>query len=100
LALIFFVGEFIPKKKLGDLGFFYFIWYGILRLSLEPLRESQYSFTSTYVMSALWLAIGIILIVLNHTVLYRIRKYSLIQTIKNNKLTLKNDDQMLYYLGR
>jgi phosphatidylglycerol:prolipoprotein diacylglycerol transferase len=25
LALIFFVGEFIPKKKLGDLGFFYFI---------------------------------------------------------------------------
>ncbi|MDR0674740.1 MAG: prolipoprotein diacylglyceryl transferase [Mycoplasmataceae bacterium] len=100
LILIFFVGEFIPKKKIGDLGFAYFIWYGILRLSLEPLRQSQFTFILTYVMSALYLVVGIVLIVLNHTVLYRFRKYSLVQTIKNKKMTLKNDDQILYYLGR
>lgn len=100
LVLIFFLGEFIPKKKLGDLGFAYFIWYGILRLSLEPLRDNQFTFITTYIMSGLWLAVGIALIILNHTVLYKLRKYHLISTIKNGRLTLKNNDQMLYYLGR
>jgi phosphatidylglycerol:prolipoprotein diacylglycerol transferase len=100
LVLIFIVGEFIPKKKIGDLGFAYFIWYGILRLCLEPLREQEYSFAATYVMSALWLAVGVILIVLNHTILFRMRKYSLVSTVRNKRLTLKNEEQILYYLGR
>jgi phosphatidylglycerol:prolipoprotein diacylglycerol transferase len=53
LVLIFFIAEFIPKKRLGDLGFVYFVWYGILRLALEPLRQEQFSFIATYVMSSL-----------------------------------------------
>ena len=47
-------------------GFTYFIWYGILRLCLEPLREQIYSFQLTYVLSALFIVFGIISILLNH----------------------------------
>jgi phosphatidylglycerol:prolipoprotein diacylglycerol transferase len=100
LILIFFVGEFIPKKRAGDLGFAYFLWYGILRLCLEPLRDPHYTFVATYVMSSIWVAIGIILLVLNHTVFVRLRVYSFIATLKNKKITKKTDNQMLYYLGR
>jgi phosphatidylglycerol:prolipoprotein diacylglycerol transferase len=100
LAFIFFACEFIPKKRIGDMGFIYFLWYGILRLSLEPLRDSQFSFASTYVMSGLWVALAITLLVLNHTIFVKLRQYSLVSTIKNKKLTLKTFDQTLYYLGR
>jgi phosphatidylglycerol:prolipoprotein diacylglycerol transferase len=41
--LIYFAGEFIPKKKAGDLGLGYFLWYGIVRSALEPLRDSTFS---------------------------------------------------------
>jgi phosphatidylglycerol:prolipoprotein diacylglycerol transferase len=100
LILIFFVGELIPKKKLGDLGFAYFLWYGILRLCLEGLREPRFAFATTYIMSSIWVFIAIALIILNHTLFTRIRKYSFKSTIKNKKISLKTDDQMLYYLGR
>ncbi|MDE6476759.1 MAG: hypothetical protein K2L48_00955 [Mycoplasmoidaceae bacterium] len=48
--IILYVGiELIPCRKCGDLGIIYFLWYGILRMSLEPLRASQYTFDLTYI---------------------------------------------------
>lgn len=64
--ILYFGLEFIKPLKSGDLGFTYFIWYGILRLCLEPLREQIYSFQLTYVLSALFIVFGIISILLNH----------------------------------
>jgi phosphatidylglycerol:prolipoprotein diacylglycerol transferase len=100
LVLIFFVGEYIPKKKVGDLGFIYFVWYGVLRLCLEPLRIHTFTFWPTYLMSSLWVFAGIVLLILSHTLFKRARSYSFVNSIKNKKLTKKTDDEMLYYLGR
>jgi phosphatidylglycerol:prolipoprotein diacylglycerol transferase len=77
LLLIFIAAEYIPKKKAGDLSAAYILWYGILRLSLEPLRNHQYTFTTTYVMSGLWVGIATIILLANHTVLPKSRNYNI-----------------------
>ncbi len=71
INFIFFIslyvgGEFIQKRKAGDLGITYFILYGILRICMEPFRGSVFKFSSSIVTSALFIVIGIILLVLNH----------------------------------
>jgi phosphatidylglycerol:prolipoprotein diacylglycerol transferase len=66
LLLLYVGAEFIPHKKAGDQAIAYFIWYGIVRLCLEPLRDSQFSYKMTYIMSALWVVIGVVLLISNH----------------------------------
>ncbi|MDR2568238.1 MAG: prolipoprotein diacylglyceryl transferase [Mycoplasmataceae bacterium] len=87
---IIFVGcEFIPFKKkffndkktiyfrrAGNLAIAYFIWYGIVRIIMEPLRESQFAFHGTIVMSAVWISVGVALLALNFFVFPRLRKYN------------------------
>ena len=51
----------------------YLLWYGIVRLCLEPLRDHEYTFLMTYVMSSLFVAFGLIFIIINHTVISRKR---------------------------
>lgn len=76
LILIYFVGEFIPKKKAGDLGICYFLWYGILRSILNPLRHSDYAFNSaSLTFSIIWAISGLTLLILNHTIFPKMRKY-------------------------
>lgn len=91
--LLFFAAEFIPKKKAGDIGLAYFVWYGIVRLIMEPLRSSQYSFTLTYWMTALWIILGVTLIIMNHIIFAKNRMFSLWKSIQyffiNNLLKIK-----------
>ncbi len=91
--LLLYVGlEFIPQIKAGTIGLSYGLWYGIVRMIMEPLRYSQYTFTLTYVMTALWIVVCLILIILNQCkIITKTRKYackliiwdSLIFKIKN-----------------
>lgn len=34
--------QFLTKRKNGDLAAFYLIWYGLIRLLMEPLRNEEY----------------------------------------------------------
>jgi phosphatidylglycerol:prolipoprotein diacylglycerol transferase len=54
--LIIFIGfEFIPNKylKCGTLFYSYFLYYGVVRMSLEPLRDERYKYVMTYVMTGI-----------------------------------------------
>ncbi len=58
--------EFIPNIKAGDISAGYFIGYGIIRLIMEPLRDAQFRFISTYVICGLQIVFGIAFILYNH----------------------------------
>ena len=76
LVLIYVAMEFVPKVKAGTIGLTYVTWYSIIRLSLEGLRVEKFSFHSTYVMSGIWLALSVILIILNQcNIIAKTRKY-------------------------
>lgn len=83
--ILFFAAEFIPKKKAGDIAFFYFVWYGSLRMGLEPLRDPTFrsgSFGVTMITSLMFVLVGVVLIICNHTVLKKAQKYNLWFMIK------------------
>lgn len=74
--LFLYVGcEFIKVRKAGDLAILYFILYGILRLCMEPLRETNYQHITSIITSALYIVVGIALIILNHLVFSRNREF-------------------------
>lgn len=88
LILIFVVLEFIPKVKVGTISFSYVLWYGIVRMCMEPFRMSQYTFTNTYVMDGLWIAISLICLPLNQfNIISLTRQYRCKLFIKNLILT-------------
>lgn len=67
IFLFLYVGcEFIKFRKAGDIGILYFVTYGILRLALEPLRASQYTFPLNIAFSIIFIVGGILLILVNH----------------------------------
>lgn len=70
---LYFGVEFIKKRKTGDMAAGYLLWYGIVRLCLEPLRDSSFTFPLTYAMSATFVLAGLIFIILNHTVIAKKR---------------------------
>ena len=73
--LILYVGlEFVKFRKAGDLGILYFVFYGIVRLIMEPFRDNDFEFVATIVTSVLFIVIGITLLVLNHLVISKNRK--------------------------
>ena len=76
LIFLYVCMEFIPKIKSGTIGMSYFLWYGIVRISLEPLRNQQYSFGNTYIMTGIWIGLAAIAILLNQlSVIPKTRKY-------------------------
>ena len=64
--------------ELGDVGFGYIIWYGLTRVLMEPLRSTDYQMGSngywSWVWSMIFVFVGTLLIVLNHTIRYFVRK--------------------------
>ena len=54
----------------GDLAFSYLIWYGTVRISLEPLRDSAYKMPTSMYMSAAFIIAGVLCIIINHIINY------------------------------
>lgn len=83
VAGYFLIAELFGRKlrkytELGDLGLAYIIIYGLNRALLEPLRYSGYNMGDNGYWSWIWsccfIAIGLLLIVINHLVRWFIRK--------------------------
>ncbi|MCF0227366.1 MAG: prolipoprotein diacylglyceryl transferase [Malacoplasma sp.] len=82
LALIYVAMEYIPKVKCGSLTISYFLWYGIVRAIMEPLRYSNYKYVGTYVMTGIWIVAALILLILNQVnVISKTRNYACILII-------------------
>jgi len=82
MFFILYIGaEFIKVRKTGDMGAFYVLWYGALRLGLEPLRDQQFKSNATMVFSGIFVACGALFIILNHAVLARYRDKKLFNII-------------------
>ena len=72
----FFLIAYLFGKKLrkftdfGDLAAGYFIWYGLVRAIMEPLRDSRYIMDSfwSWFWSLAFIAFGALAIILNHTI--------------------------------
>ena len=76
LIFLYVCMEFIPKVKSGTIGMSYFLWYGIVRISLEPLRYQRYTFDNTYIMTGIWIGLAAIAILLNQlSIIPKTRKY-------------------------
>ena len=76
LIFLYVCMEFIPKVKSGTIGMSYFLWYGIVRISLEHLRNQQYTFGNTYIMTGIWIGLAAIAILLNQlSIIPKTRKY-------------------------
>ncbi len=73
--ILYFGIERISKRKCGDLGLIYFLWYGILRTIMEPFRYHKFTFKNTYIMSGIWIAAAFCLLLLNWFVFPKLRKY-------------------------
>ena len=79
LIFIYAAMEFMPGIKAGTIGATYFLWYGTVRMIMEPFRYGTYTFPSTYAIDALWIAAGLLIVILNQVnVIPRTRKYSCI----------------------
>ncbi|MEG1821049.1 MAG: prolipoprotein diacylglyceryl transferase [Malacoplasma sp.] len=82
IFLFLFVGcEFIKFRKAGDIGILYFLFYGILRLIMEPFRSAKFAFVTSIVISALFIIVAIILLVLNHLVFFKNRNRKILYQI-------------------
>ncbi|MDD3069249.1 MAG: prolipoprotein diacylglyceryl transferase, partial [Bacilli bacterium] len=72
----FFLLAYLFGKKLrnytafGDLAFGYFIWYGLTRAILEPLRDDRYIMNDfwSWFWSLAFIIVGVLGIILNHTI--------------------------------
>lgn len=71
--ILYFGVEFIPKRKAGDLAGGYFVWYGTFRAALEPLRDSQFGYTTSIVTSIVWACLGVLFILINHLLIAKVR---------------------------
>lgn len=83
MSVILYVGlEFVKVRKAGDMTAAYFIWYGIFRACLEPLRDSTFKSTVSIVVSWIFFAVGVIFVVLNHCLYKKVRRVKLWQSFK------------------
>lgn len=64
--ILYFAVEFMRFHKVGDISAGYFVGYGILRLAMEPLRDAQFKFATTYVTCSIEIVCGIAFILYNH----------------------------------
>lgn len=62
--------KFLKNRKNGDLAAFYAIWYGTVRLIMEPLRNPEYIMTIfgdvslTKITSILFISVGVVALIL------------------------------------
>ena len=76
-VFIYVAMEFMPGIKTGTIGATYFLWYGTVRIITEPFRYGDFTFVTTYVFTALWIAAALVIIILNQTnVIPKTRKYA------------------------
>lgn len=78
------LGRVIPtlmgkNYKHGDVTFAYFVFYGIVRVVLEPVRDSQFNMGGEDNMRAVYMAIayvggGLLLILINHLIRFKLEK--------------------------
>ena len=78
------LGRVIPTLmgkhyKHGDVTFAYFVFYGIVRVVLEPVRDSQFNMGGEDNMRAVYMAIayvggGLLLILINHLIRFKLEK--------------------------
>ncbi|MGL4647337.1 MAG: prolipoprotein diacylglyceryl transferase [Mycoplasmoidaceae bacterium] len=72
--IFLFIGmEFVPKRKAGDIGALYFVFYGIVRAIMEPLRFGDFKFETSLVIAILMLIGGVAFILYNHLYLVKHR---------------------------
>lgn len=74
--------------ELGDIACGYFIWYGLIRAILEPLRAEPYIMNNSWswFWSLAFIAGGVLAIILNHTIRNIIRvKKGIMRTDRNEK---------------
>lgn len=70
-VLVFAVGNGLKKWRYkGDIGLLYPVWYGLTRVILEPLRDSQYIMYNfwSFFWGIAFVALGLLGIVINHWV--------------------------------
>ncbi|MGL5630236.1 MAG: prolipoprotein diacylglyceryl transferase [Mycoplasmoidaceae bacterium] len=65
--------DFFSKRKAGDLAGCYFIFYGIIRIVTESLRDKKYHFTTNTILTSLFLIFGFLFILYNHLYLSKNR---------------------------
>ena len=80
LVFLYVCMEFITKIKSGTIGMSYFLWYGIVRILLEPLRyhdaSTTYTFRLTYVMTGIWIGLAALAVLLNQlSIIPKTRKF-------------------------
>lgn len=77
-VIVYAVGRGLRKwTSLGDLGMGYFIWYGMTRVFLEPLRNSQFGYQQDWIAGFGLAAVGLIGIIIFHTYDYLRKKKGL-----------------------
>lgn len=68
------VGKGLRKwLSLGDIGMSYVIWYGLVRVCLEPLRNSSFEYNQSWITAFVMIGVGVLGIVAFHVYDY-IRK--------------------------
>lgn len=87
---LYFIGEFIKKRKAGDLAIGYFILYGLLRTIMEPFRFGPFRYVTSIVFSALFIFFGIFGLLANHLLIAKNRHFKM-------ELFLKLNWQKLWY---
>ena len=79
----FLLSELFGKKlrkytELGDIAIGYVVFYGLVRVILEPLRDASFNMGEggywSWVNSTLFVIVGMLLILFNHLIRYLIRK--------------------------
>lgn len=71
--ILYFGIEAIIYRKAGDLAGAYFIWYGVFRACLEPLRMEGFRYVTSIVTSIVWAVLGVCFILINHLVISKVR---------------------------
>lgn len=50
----------------GDASFGYLIWYGVVRLIMEPMRDPKYIMGTSEQMSIVFIVVGVLCVIINH----------------------------------
>ncbi|WP_052663489.1 prolipoprotein diacylglyceryl transferase [[Mycoplasma] testudinis] len=67
--------EYIRGYRAGTNASLYFIWTGIVRLVIEIFRDRNFKFETSIVTSSVFLALGVVVLILVYTTFWRFRKY-------------------------
>lgn len=81
--ILYFGVEFIKQRKAGDMAGAYFVWYGVFRACLEPLRDEQFGYGTSIITSIVWAVLGIVFILSNHLLIAKVREYKIFRALFN-----------------